>query len=89
LGDFKTQLLLHHDVEDAHLWPRLRLVVAERRRDLTLVDEMEAEHARLDPLLAAIDEASSRMWAFPTDAWIDRADLDVGIDKANGVSHSG
>ena len=87
--NFKTQLLLHHDVEDAHLWPRLRLVVAERRRDLTLVDEMEAEHARLDPLLAAIDEASSRMWAFPTDAWIDRADLDVGIDKANGVSHSG
>src|SRR5665213_1616754 len=61
LGDgwqnFKNQLLLHHDVEDTHLWPRLRQVVAERPRDVALVDEMKAEHARLDPLLAAIDAA--------------------------------
>jgi hypothetical protein len=55
--NFKTQLLLHHSVEDTHLWPRLRLAVTNRPSDLTLVDEMEAEHAKLDPLLEAVDAA--------------------------------
>jgi hypothetical protein len=55
--NFKTQLLLHHSVEDTDLWPRLRLAVADRPHDLALVDEMEAEHAKLDPLLVAVDAA--------------------------------
>ena len=55
--NFKTQILLHHSVEDTELWPRLRLVVQNRPRDLALVDEMEAEHAQLGPLLAAVDAA--------------------------------
>jgi hypothetical protein len=55
--NFRTQLLLHHSVEDSHLWPAVRRAVPGRPRDLALLGEMEAEHARLDPLLAAFDEA--------------------------------
>jgi hypothetical protein len=55
--NFKTQLSLHHSVEDADLWPRLRLVVADRSSDIALLDQMEDEHAELEPLLAAVDVA--------------------------------
>jgi len=55
--NFKAQLLLHHSVEDTHLWPRVRRATAGRPAGLTLLDEMEAEHARIDPLLAAVDDA--------------------------------
>jgi iron-sulfur cluster repair protein YtfE (RIC family) len=55
--NFKTQLLLHHNVEDTHLWPQLRLDLADRPGDLVPIDEMEAEHAKLNPLLAAVDAA--------------------------------
>jgi len=54
---FKDQLLVHHSVEDAHLWPALRNLVEGQSRDLALLDEMEAEHAQLGPLLAAVDQA--------------------------------
>lgn len=55
--NFKTQLLIHHSVEDTDLWPRVLHSAAGRPRDLALLADMEAEHARLDPLLAAVDEA--------------------------------
>jgi Hemerythrin HHE cation binding domain len=55
--NFKTQLLLHHSVEDAWLWPRLHREVAGRPADVALLEEMEAEHAQIDPLLAAVDAA--------------------------------
>jgi iron-sulfur cluster repair protein YtfE (RIC family) len=55
--NFKTQLLLHHSVEDTHLWPRVRRAAAGRPTGLALLDEMEAEHAQIDPLLAAVDGA--------------------------------
>jgi len=55
--NFKAQLLLHHSVEDTHLWPRVRRATAGRPAGLALLDEMEAEHARIDPLLAAVDDA--------------------------------
>jgi iron-sulfur cluster repair protein YtfE (RIC family) len=59
---FKAQLLLHHRVEDDYLWPALRQAVEGRDDegrgdDIALVADMVAEHALLDPLLAAIDEA--------------------------------
>ncbi|MEC3914494.1 hemerythrin domain-containing protein [Nocardia sp. CDC160] len=56
-ANFKRQLDVHHSVEDAVLWPRLLDAVADRPDDLALIAEMEAEHARLDPLLAVVDEA--------------------------------
>jgi hypothetical protein len=55
--NFKTQLLLHHSVEDSDLWPRVRRAAAERPSSLALLAEMEAEHAQIDPLLAAVDAA--------------------------------
>jgi hypothetical protein len=54
---FKTALLTHHVAEDEALWPAMRVVLAEKPDDLALLDAMEAEHARIDPLLAAIDDA--------------------------------
>jgi hypothetical protein len=56
-ANFKAQLLLHHSVEDTHLWPRVRRAAAGRPEGLVLLDEMEAEHAQIDPLLAAVDDA--------------------------------
>ncbi len=55
--NFKTQLLLHHSVEDTHLWPRVRRAAAGLPQGLVLLDEMEAEHGQIDPLLGAVDQA--------------------------------
>jgi len=55
--NFKRQLHIHHTAEDTDLWPRVRDRVAGRPRDLALLDDMEAEHSRIDPLLAAVDAA--------------------------------
>lgn len=55
--NFKRQLHIHHTAEDTDLWPRVRDRVAGRLRDLALLDDMEAEHSRIDPLLAAVDAA--------------------------------
>ena len=54
---FKAQLLLHHSVEDTHLWPRVRRAAAGLPSGLALLYEMEAEHAQIDPLLTAVDDA--------------------------------
>jgi iron-sulfur cluster repair protein YtfE (RIC family) len=55
--NFKHQLHIHHTTEDSDLWPRVRERAAGRPRALALLDEMEEEHARIDPLLAAVDGA--------------------------------
>jgi hemerythrin-like domain-containing protein len=55
--NFKKQLHLHHTVEDEHLWPVLRAAVAGDADRLWLLDQMEQEHAAIDPLLAATDKA--------------------------------
>jgi hypothetical protein len=53
---FSRQLHTHHTAEDTALWPRLRAaVVFEEEREL--LDEMEAEHAELDPRLERIEAA--------------------------------
>ncbi len=50
---FSRFLTVHHVAEDEYLWPQVReLVVADDRE---LLDAMEAEHARVDPLIDAID----------------------------------
>lgn len=55
--NFKEQLHLHHDVEDSELWPRVARALAGRPAELALLAEMEAEHARIEPLLVAVDVA--------------------------------
>ncbi len=51
---FKNQLHLHHTAEDKWLWPALR-DKATRPGEVFVLDAMEAEHARIDPLLSRVD----------------------------------
>ncbi len=53
---FKNQLHLHHTAEDVALWPALRRQVTDPAQ-IAVLDAMEAEHARIDPLLAQVDSA--------------------------------
>ncbi|HVU93347.1 MAG TPA: hemerythrin domain-containing protein [Jatrophihabitans sp.] len=56
---FNRQLHIHHETEDASLWPRLRngqIGLA----DLDLLTTMRAEHRRLDPLLRHVDASFAR-----------------------------
>ncbi|MEV7192637.1 hemerythrin domain-containing protein [Streptomyces sp. NPDC093510] len=57
--NFKRQLHVHHTVEDAVLWPRVAAQVSDRPDDQKLLAEMEAEHAQLDAVLAAVDTGMS------------------------------
>ena len=57
---FKKFLHAHHAAEDEALWPFTRQALIDRTKDVGLLDEMEAEHARLGPLLDDIDEALDR-----------------------------
>lgn len=54
---FKSYLHAHHTAEDDLLWPQMRKVLAADSDGVALLDAMEAEHAAIDPLLAAIDAA--------------------------------
>lgn len=54
---FKRQLHLHHTAEDTVIWPALRSRLAHSEHALSVLGEMEEEHARIDPLLAAVDAA--------------------------------
>jgi hypothetical protein len=56
---FKKFLTVHHRAEDEALWPPLRLRVAQYPDRVALADELEAEHAAIDPLLEAIDAAAA------------------------------
>jgi hypothetical protein len=54
---FVRVLHAHHIAEDEALWPVVRRAVAANPDIVTLMDAMEAEHAALDSLLTAIDQA--------------------------------
>lgn len=55
---FKNQLHAHHTAEDKWLWPPLRQRVTAGA-EVAMLDAMDAEHARIDPLLAQVDGAMS------------------------------
>jgi hypothetical protein len=52
---FKRQLHVHHTAEDDLIWPVLRERLGHSANALSVLDDMEAEHERIDPLLAAVD----------------------------------
>ena len=54
---FKHELHLHHTAEDEIIWPALRPRLAHSEHALSVLDAMEEEHSRIDPLLAAVDAA--------------------------------
>lgn len=51
---FRSQLHSHHSAEDTGLWPQLRAVVTDPA-EIRVLDDMEREHASLDPCLDQID----------------------------------
>jgi iron-sulfur cluster repair protein YtfE (RIC family) len=51
---FKNQLHVHHTAEDDLLWSALRQKIT-RPGDVAMLDAMQAEHARIDPLLDRVD----------------------------------
>ena len=53
---FKKQLAIHHTAEDVALWPALREKVTSPEESVVL-DEMEMEHAQLEPLLERLDKS--------------------------------
>lgn len=53
---FKTYLGVHHSAEDVTVWGVMEERLADAP-DLEVLHAMEAEHAAIDPLLAAIDDA--------------------------------
>jgi hemerythrin-like domain-containing protein len=53
---FKRQLHVHHKAEDDLIWPVLRERLGHSPNALSVLDAMEAEHERIDPLLAAVDD---------------------------------
>ena len=54
---FKRELHMHHTAEDEIIWPALRRRLAHSEAALSVLDAMEEEHERIDPLLAAVDAA--------------------------------
>ena len=54
---FTRYLHVHHGAEDDVLWPAIRPAVADRPDELAVLDAMDAEHAMIDPGLAAFAEA--------------------------------
>ena len=54
---FKRELHIHHTAEDEIIWPALRPRLAHSEAALSVLDAMEEEHERIDPLLAAVDAA--------------------------------
>ncbi|GLW63923.1 hypothetical protein Arub01_21670 [Actinomadura rubrobrunea] len=56
----KSMLVSHHVGEDRSMWPRMRAGLRGRDDDLAVLDAMQAEHDRIDPLLAAVDDALAR-----------------------------
>jgi hypothetical protein len=55
--NFRAQLHVHHTVEDDDLWPRLYRAVGGQPEQLAMLEEMEAEHAVLDPMLESVETA--------------------------------
>lgn len=62
---FKRQLHMHHSAEDEIIWPTLRPRLARSQTALSVLDAMEEEHDRIDPLLAAVDAAFAQHAASP------------------------
>jgi hypothetical protein len=54
---FKRELHIHHTAEDQLIWPALRPRLVHSEHALSVLDAMEEEHERIDPLLAAVDAA--------------------------------
>jgi iron-sulfur cluster repair protein YtfE (RIC family) len=74
--NFKSQLHVHHTVEDDDLWPRLYRAVTDRPEDHAMLKAMEAEHAVLDPMLDRVDATLANG---------DQASLSTDVEALSGA----
>jgi Hemerythrin HHE cation binding domain len=83
---FKKFLVVHHQVEDDALWPALRATVAGSPGQLALVDALEQEHAVIDPLLRAVDEAAgSRSFGDIIDELVTKLGGHLAHEESDGL----
>jgi iron-sulfur cluster repair protein YtfE (RIC family) len=80
---FKHQLHLHHTAEDELVWPALRTRLAVSASAQSVLASMEEEHARVDPLLAAVDHA----FAHPEDGRTADATTALASDLLKHLAH--
>ncbi|MBT2207988.1 MULTISPECIES: hemerythrin domain-containing protein [Actinomadura] len=71
---FKNQLEQHHSHEDRFIWPNLRENMANSEAAMSVLDDMESEHALIDPLLRSVDYAFEHH---------ETADLAAVLDELN------
>jgi hypothetical protein len=62
---FKRELHIHHTAEDELIWPALRPRLIHSEHAQSVLDAMEEEHERIDPLLAAVDAAFTQRDGVP------------------------
>jgi hypothetical protein len=65
---FKRELHIHHTAEDELIWPALRPRLVHSEHAQSVLDAMEEEHERIDPLLAAVDAAFTQRDGTPAAA---------------------
>lgn len=75
----------HHTAEDEGLWPMLLERAAANRDDdaRAVLEAMQAEHARIDPVLEECEEGFARQADRPTEAV--RSALEHSLDAASGL----
>ena len=78
---FKRELHIHHTAEDELIWPALRPRLVHSEHALSVLDAMEEEHERIDPLLAAVDAAFTQRDGTPSAA-ADQGGAESGAEAA-------
>jgi iron-sulfur cluster repair protein YtfE (RIC family) len=84
-ANFKHQLHVHHTAEDEALWPRVEAASVGRADAAAILAAMAAEHARLDPLLDAVDTALEQRAADLTADPAELADVVTDLETALGA----
>ena len=82
---FKRELHMHHTAEDEIIWPAMRPRLAYSQTALSVLDALEAEHQRIDPLLAAVDAALTQHDAALTQHDAAPGDGSPGADRLADV----
>jgi Hemerythrin HHE cation binding domain len=81
----KRELHIHHTAEDELIWPALRPRLVHSEHALSVLDAMEEEHERIDPLLTAVDAAFTQRDAAPSAAPTSAPDDWPGPDRLADV----
>ncbi|WP_344891034.1 hemerythrin domain-containing protein [Actinomadura meridiana] len=53
--NFKDLFVVHHELKDRMLWPRVERAVGGRRAERAVLAEVRADHARIGPLIGRVD----------------------------------